>query len=100
MTIGERIKECRCNLKITLETVAQRVGVSRQTIQRYESGVISNIPLDTIKAIAEILHTTPSYLAGWESAEGISLTHQEEELIIKYRSNPQMQEAVNKLLGI
>ena len=56
MTIGERIKECRHTLRITLETVAQKVGVSRQTIQRYESGVISNIPLDTIKAIAEILH--------------------------------------------
>ena len=60
--INERIKERRNHLKLTLEEVATQVGVSRQTIQRYESGVISTIPSDKIERLASALLTTPAYL--------------------------------------
>lgn len=66
MTIGDRIKERRSKLGLTLEDVAKSSGVSRQTIQRYESGVISNIPSDRIEMIANALSVSPSFLMGWE----------------------------------
>ena len=65
-TIGERIKSKRTDLHLTLEDVAKKANVSRQTIQRYESGVISNIPSDKIELISEILNVSPSYLMGWD----------------------------------
>lgn len=68
-TIGRNIKYKRTESGMTLEDVASKTGVSRQTIQRYESGVISNIPSDKIEKIANALHTTPSYLMGWENTE-------------------------------
>ena len=68
MGLKENIKNKRTEHKMTLEELAQKVGVSRQTIQRYESGVISNIPSDKIELIAKALDTTPAYLMGWESA--------------------------------
>ncbi len=65
MNINDNIKRKRLEHNYTLEVLARKVGVSRQTIQRYESGVIGNIPSDKIELIARALHTTPSYLMGW-----------------------------------
>ena len=55
-TIGKRMRLARINKQKTLEDIAKAVGVSRQTIQRYESGVIGNIPYDKIEGIAKALN--------------------------------------------
>lgn len=67
MGLKENIKNKRIERKMTLEDLAKSVGVSRQTIQRYESGVIGNIPSDKIELIARALDTSPAYLMGWGS---------------------------------
>lgn len=67
MGLKENIKKYRSGNDMTLEDVAEKVGVSRQTIQKYESGVISNIPSDKIEKLAEIFSVTPSELMGWNS---------------------------------
>lgn len=69
MGLKENIKTKRMENKMTLEELASKVGVSRQTIQRYESGTISNIPSDKIEAMAKALETTPAYLMGWEEVD-------------------------------
>ena len=66
MTKGERIRARRRALGLTLEDVAAATGTSRQTIQRYENGVIGNIPDERLEALARALGTTPAYLMGWE----------------------------------
>lgn len=66
MSIGERIKLKRLENNYTLEQLANAVNTSKQTIHRYETGIISNIPASKIQAIAEALNTTPAYLMGWE----------------------------------
>lgn len=72
--IGERMKTARIKKGMTLEEVAQLTGVTRQTIQKYENEIITNIPSDKIEAIAKALHTTPSYLMGWEDEKGVKMT--------------------------
>lgn len=69
MTIGENIKRNRLLKDMTLEELSQKVGVSRQTLSRYETGVINNIPLDKIEALALALGTTPGILMGWETQD-------------------------------
>lgn len=64
--IGNRLRELRKQKAYTLEELASIVGTSKQTIQRYESGVISNIPREKIEALATALGTTPTLLMGWE----------------------------------
>ena len=110
MQIGDRLKEKRNALHLTLADVAKAIGVSRQTLSRYETGVIVNIPSDKIEALAQILQTTPAYLMGWEITKTInrddnfrnipvighvtattasmqtSLTSEEWEILGKYRS--------------
>ncbi len=50
---------------MTLEALADLVGTSRQTIHRYETGAISNIPPEKVELLAAALGTTPSALMGW-----------------------------------
>lgn len=50
---------------LTQEELAQAANTTKQTISKYESGIIKNIPADKIKAIADKLSTTPDYLMGW-----------------------------------
>lgn len=68
MTFKDRLKQKRTSKGMTLEDLGKKIGVSRQTIQRYESGVITNIPSDKIELLAKYLNTTPSYLMGWENS--------------------------------
>ena len=72
--IGVRMKMARIKNQMTLEEVAQLTGVTRQTIQKYENEIITNIPSDKIEAIAKALRTTPSYLMGWEDEKGVKMT--------------------------
>lgn len=64
--IKERFKECRISAKLTLEEVALKVGVKPPTIQRYESGVISNIDTLTVEKLASAVGCEPAYLVGWQ----------------------------------
>ena len=66
MTIGDRIREKRDEHGMTLEDIAKLIGVSRQTMSRYETGAIKGVPSDKIELIAKALGTTPGYLMGWE----------------------------------
>lgn len=72
--IGVRMKMARLKNRMTLEEVAQLTGVTRQTIQKYENEIITNIPSDKIEAIAKALHVTPAYLMGWEDEAGAKMT--------------------------
>jgi repressor LexA len=64
--IGDNIRRKRKEKGLTLDDLGKQVGVSRQTIQRYESGVISNIPSDKIVKMAGALGCSPSDLMGWD----------------------------------
>lgn len=94
------IKNRRLELGLTLEDVANALGVSEATVQRYESGDIKNIKHDTIAHLAEILKCSPSYLMGWEDDKSdFVLSNEEKELIIEYRKADSVsREAVQRLL--
>lgn len=65
MSIGQNIKKYRLLRGNTLDEVARKIGVSRQTMSRYETGVISNIPSDKIESIAKALDISPALLMDW-----------------------------------
>ncbi len=64
--LSVKLRELRKKKGMSLEEVAEMIGTSRQTVHRYETGVISNIPHDKIVALARALGTTPSILMGWD----------------------------------
>lgn len=89
MGLKENIKNKRIERKMTLEDLAKSVGVSRQTIQRYESGVIGNIPSDKIEAAARLGNVSPAYLMGWtisdEDIANVFVLHDLEDIIDNIR---------------
>lgn len=66
MTKGDRIRTARERKGITQEELGRMCGTTKQTIFKYESGTITNIPLDRVEKIAEILDIAPSYITGWD----------------------------------
>ncbi len=66
MTVGERIAMIRQSRGLSQEDVSKMVDISRQAIYKYEKGIITNIPLDRIEALAKALQVTPAYIMGWE----------------------------------
>ena len=66
MTVGERIKDMRKRKNITQVDLAKRVGISKQTLYKYEHNIVTNIPLDAIGKIAAALAVDPSHLMGWD----------------------------------
>ena len=62
----QRIRDLRAKHGLTLEQVAQAVGVGRSTVRKWETGMIENMRRDKIAKLAAALHTTPAYLMGWE----------------------------------
>lgn len=66
MEFKEKIKQRRLELGLTLDDVANRVGVRAATVSRWESGEIKNIRRDKIKLLSDALEVSPSYLMDWD----------------------------------
>jgi transcriptional regulator with XRE-family HTH domain len=64
--IIERIRKRRLELDLSYQDLADKTGMSKSTLQRYETGFIKNIPLSRVEALAKALRVTPEYLMGWE----------------------------------
>lgn len=67
MTIGERIKEIRKRKKISVENLANQLGVSKTTIYRYEDSTIEKIPVQIIDKLCELLGVSVAELTGNEA---------------------------------
>lgn len=69
MTVGERIKNRRLELGMSLEDLAQKLGKNKSTIFRYENGDITKMPISFMRPLAQALNTTPEFLMGWDDEE-------------------------------
>lgn len=67
MSLKENLRNIRIMNNLTLDEVAHKVGITKPTLHRYESGVISNVPSDKIEKLADVYGTTPAYLMGWSN---------------------------------
>lgn len=66
MEVGELLKKLRIEKDLSLDDVAKQLGLARQTLYKYETGLITNIPLTRIEELAKIYNVTPGYITGWE----------------------------------
>lgn len=66
MTLGDKIRAAREAAGLTQEELGKKCGTTKQTIYKYEIGKITNIPLDRLEKIANIVGVTTTSLLGWE----------------------------------
>lgn len=62
MSIGERIKQRRLELNLSVDELAQKLNKNRATIYRYENNDIENMPTSVLEPLAKVLQTTPAHL--------------------------------------
>ena len=94
--MSRKIKELRLAKGMTLEQVANIVGVGKSTVRKWETGMIANMKRDKIALLANALSTTPAYLMGWFEEEThpktISITEDEQKLLDLFRKVPENQQ--------
>lgn len=122
MDKGRLLKLLREAKQIRLTRAAELVGVSKQTLYKYENNIVTNIPSNVIEKLASLYDTTPGYIMGWEEVEvtidkasdqeaiinayyqklvRMSIKDRELELINKYRAASQeVQGVIDKILGM
>lgn len=84
LSIINRISSQRKHLDLSYQDLADLTGLSKSTLQRYETGGIKNIPLSYIEVLAKALQTTPEYILGWDTNNKQS-SKEEQTLIENYR---------------
>jgi Predicted transcriptional regulators len=99
MNIGVRIKEARLAANMTQEELAKKIGVSKNAISNYENGV-STPKVELLCAIMKHLEIDANFLYGLphEEVPQLRLTPHERDVIIAYRSHPELQAAVDRVL--
>lgn len=70
--IGENIRRLRLKKGLSQTALAEAIGETRQTLWKYESGTVTNIPLAKVEALAEALDCVPAQILGWQQGESRS----------------------------
>jgi transcriptional regulator with XRE-family HTH domain len=99
MSVGEKIKLLREQKGFTQEDLASAIKTTKQTIYKYETGIITNIPLDKLEKIAQLLNVPAAYLAGWDKETQYQLSNNDAmaKIIIKMRKDRNFFKAVKIL---
>lgn len=66
--LSTTLKQRRKELGLTLAQIADAMGVTEATVQRWESGNIKSIRYEKIGKLAEVLKISPAILMGWDDA--------------------------------
>lgn len=93
MEFKNLIRQRRLYLHMTLEEIGNKVGVSKATVLRWETGEIKNIGRDKIIKLSNALEITPEYLLGLDAnstdiENSNQLNHNEKELLKYFRLLP------------
>ena len=104
MKTSEIIQYRRKFLGMTLEQVADAVGVNKSTIMRYERGDIEKMSVQNLVPLADALHCSPLYLLGMIDTpyeDQNTLTAHENDVLNAYRiASADIQNAIDRILGV
>lgn len=96
--IGARIRKYREAQNLSQKEFAKKIGVSNSRVSNWEQG-INRPDVDILSAICTVLNVSPSELLDVRLSPD-DLNDQERDVIMRYRKKPELQQAVNILLGV
>lgn len=73
--MGQRIHDKREAAGLTVEELADKIGVSRQTVYKWEKGMVKNIDRDYIGKMAAIFHCEPDWLMHMDGQKEVSILY-------------------------
>ena len=74
--MGQRIHDKREEYRYSMEDIAQILGVTRQTICKWEKGKVRNIDRDYIFKMAQLFHCDPEWLMHMEDSPQVTATYE------------------------
>lgn len=95
MEMADRIKERRLAMGYTQEELAQKLGLQKSAIAKYEKGRVENIKRSIILNMAAILDCTPQYLMGWVEDDSNSIIDIFRSYGYKIKTNPEIVEVTD-----
>ena len=103
MTIGEKIKAAREAAHLTQTDLGRICGTTKQTIYKYETGTITNIPLDRLELIAQAVHVPAAELMGWKNRNSAAPLVNSDSDLTSYlellRTRPEMRALLDTAVG-
>lgn len=105
ITLGEKVLLSRRDLALTQAQLAEQVGVSRSHIANVETGRITNVGIDVLKALAHALEVSPAYLMGFTDNPLADINDEEEPIHLSearthYNTDPAMAELLDLTQGM
>ena len=95
MSIGEKIKNRRMELRWSQRDLSNKMGYSNHsTIARIESGTV-DIPQSKIVKFSEVLGVSIGYLMGWEETE--KKNDALADIVVRLRTDDELFEIVNAI---
>ncbi len=67
--VGQILKTRRTELKMTMEEVAEKCGVNKSTVSRWESGFIKDLKRNNISVLCQIFHMPADVLFGADPSD-------------------------------
>lgn len=95
MTKGERIRKRREEIGLSQTDLAYLIGVSKQTMYKYEMDIVTNIPYHKIEDLARALNVSEAYIFGWDEKK-MDLSERSAHLVMQRASDPRLTEALEK----
>jgi transcriptional regulator with XRE-family HTH domain len=102
MSLSDRLTELRKAKKVSLQVVADAVGVSKTHVYELEKGTASNPSLNLLVALADFYDVSLDYLAGYSNHQASTLGQLKafvasDSVAMSYQSFGQYRSAILKL---
>lgn len=100
--MSQRIKQKRLEMNLTQEELAEKLGLQKSAIAKYENGRVTNIKREIIKQMAALFDCSPAWLMGFDSEVPTNIVvdaSNDAEFFKKYLAlTPAQKEAINQII--
>lgn len=96
---SKELKKLRKKCGLTQQELADELKLAKSTISMYENGK-REPDFETEELIADYFNVDINTLRGIKEKEAAIFSEHEKKVIFAYRSHPDMQKSVDRLLGI
>ena len=94
--LGQELRKARENKGLSLEAVAELVGLTKKTIQRYETAE-SRISTNNLKAIAKILEVDISKWIMFDDRENVNEYGDHQKHLAYFADKPELLDIYNEI---
>lgn len=91
MNVGEMIKEARLSKGMTQEELADKVGVKKSAVAKWENGRVSEIKRSNLKKLSDALGLPPTKLLGDIEHDPVSVAQELADIYL----NPELREMIS-----